>query len=255
MALPTDWYIQRLIQNSNLSELEYWKMRARKFENDVLAMNEEVSFLSRKVMKIEDLEEKLEVLLRQNTHLVEENESLLKVIQQKKSEADAWRLKFDSEFNATNALESETRKAYDNLNLRDEQHKLEVDKLLAEISRLHDQLEEVEKLKQLEIEAIKNKYEVEAMSHIQNLKRSQQGNNELYEIKIQKLKEQLDEKHFEVETQRKEAKLEVERLNAEVTFANNFRSVSSKMTSRRSSSKRNPKFSSSKQRTTTTSRI
>ena len=71
-----------------------------------------------------------------------------------------------------------------------------MDKLLAEISRLHDQLEELEKLKQLELDGIKNKYEVEAMSHIQNLKRSQQGNNELYEIKIQKLKEQLDEKHF-----------------------------------------------------------
>jgi hypothetical protein len=52
-----------------------------------------------------------------------------------------------------------------------------VDKLLAEISRLHDQIEEVEKLKQIEIDAVKNKYEVEALSHIHNLKRSQQGNN------------------------------------------------------------------------------
>jgi hypothetical protein len=82
-----------------------------------------------------------------------------------------------------------------------------VDKLLAEISRLHDQIEEIEKLKQIEVDAVKNKYEVEALSHIQNLKRSQQGNNELYEIKIQKLKESLDEKHFELETQRKESKL------------------------------------------------
>lgn len=94
-------------------------MRARKFENEVVALNEEVSFLSRKAMKIEELEDKLEVLLRQNTHLVEENEELLKVIQHKKNEADAWRLKFDSEFTATNALESEARKAYDNLNIRD----------------------------------------------------------------------------------------------------------------------------------------
>lgn len=78
-----------------------------------------------------------------------------------------------------------------------------MDKLTAEISRLHDQLEEVEKLKQLEIEGLKNKYEVEALSHIQNLKRSQQGNTELYEMKIQKLKEALDGKHFELETQRK----------------------------------------------------
>jgi hypothetical protein len=61
-------------------------------------------FQNRKLIKIEELEEKIEVLLRQNTHLVEENEALLKVIQHKKNEVDVWRLKFDSEFNATNAL-------------------------------------------------------------------------------------------------------------------------------------------------------
>lgn len=83
------------------------------------------------------------MLLRQNTHLVEENEALLKVIQQKKNEVDMWKLKYDSEVGATNVMETEARRAFDNLTIRDEQHKLEIDKLMAEISRLHDQLDEV----------------------------------------------------------------------------------------------------------------
>jgi hypothetical protein len=51
--------------------------------------------------------------------------------------------------------------------------------LLAEISRLHDEIDNLEKLKQIEISTLKNKYESEALSQIQNLKRSQYGNNEL----------------------------------------------------------------------------
>jgi hypothetical protein len=65
--------------------VDYWKLRARKYENEVVSINEELMFQNRKLIKIEELEEKIEVLLRQNTHLVEENEALLKVIQQKKN--------------------------------------------------------------------------------------------------------------------------------------------------------------------------
>jgi cell division protein FtsB len=136
-------------QGAQLGETDYWRMRARKYENELVAVNEELMFMNRKLLKLEELEDKIEVLLRQNTHLVEENEALLKVIQQKKSEADAWRLKFDSEYNATNALESEARKAYDNLSIQDQEHRFEVDKLTAEISRLHDQVAEQERLRQV----------------------------------------------------------------------------------------------------------
>jgi hypothetical protein len=43
---------------------------------------------------------------------------------------------------------------------------------------------------------LKNKYENEAMNQIQNLKRSQFGNNELQELNIRKLKDTIEEKNF-----------------------------------------------------------
>lgn len=74
-----------------------------------------------------------------------------------------------------------------------------MDKLLSEISRLHDEQSNLENLKQIELNQIKNKYENEAMNQIQNLKRSQYGNNELQELNIKKLKDAVEEKDFEIE--------------------------------------------------------
>ena len=53
-------------------------------------------FQIRKGEKIDDLEEKIELLLAQNTHFVDENENLIKLVQQKNSEIEVWKRKFDS---------------------------------------------------------------------------------------------------------------------------------------------------------------
>lgn len=74
----------------------------------------------------------------------------------------------------------------------------------------------MESIKQIEISALKNKYENEAVAQIQNLKRSQYSSNELQELNIRKLKDQIEEKNFEIENLRREAKIEAERLNNEV---------------------------------------
>ena len=77
---------------------------------------------------------------------------------------------------------------------------------------------DMENMKQIEISQLKNKYENEALNQIQTLKRSQFGNNELQELNIRKLKDQMEEKNFELENMRREAKLENERLNGEVFY-------------------------------------
>ena len=41
------------------------------------------------------------------------------------------------------------------------------------------------------------------MNQIQNLKRSQYGNNELQELNIRKLKDTLEQKNFEIENLRR----------------------------------------------------
>lgn len=64
---------------------DYWRSRARSLEGEVHALNEEIMFLTRKLDRMDELEEKIEVLLAQNSHLVDENESLIKLVQQKKA--------------------------------------------------------------------------------------------------------------------------------------------------------------------------
>ena len=76
-------------------------------------------------------------------------------------------------------------------------------------------------MRKIEITALKNRYENEAINQIQNLKRSQYGNNEIQELNIRKLKDIIEEKNFEIENQSKEAKLEKEKLNGEINFYKN----------------------------------
>ena len=139
------------------------------------------------------------MLLAQNSHLVDENESLIRLIQQKKTDVEMWRARFEGEHDTANSAEAEKKKIFDHLNIKDQEHQVQIDKLLAEISRLHDEHANLENLKQIEINQLKNKYENKAMNQIQNLKRSQYGNNELQELNIKKLKDTVDEKDFEIE--------------------------------------------------------
>lgn len=92
---------------------------------------------------------------------------------------------------------------------------------MAEISRLHDEQQSLENLKQIEINQLKNRYENDTMNQIQNLKRSQYGNHELQELNIKKLKGEIEMKENEIENLRREAKLDNERLNGEIGFLKN----------------------------------
>lgn len=54
-------------------EAEYWRTRAKALESEILAVNEELMLQMRKNQRINDLEDKIELLLAQNTHFVDEN--------------------------------------------------------------------------------------------------------------------------------------------------------------------------------------
>lgn len=45
----------------------------------------------------QELEERLEVLVSQNSHLADENENFLNIIQKKNSEIELWRSKYQGE--------------------------------------------------------------------------------------------------------------------------------------------------------------
>ena len=79
----------------------------------------------------------------------------------------------------------------------------------------------MENLKQIEINALKNRLENEAMNQIQNLKRSQYGNAELQQLNIRKLKDQIEEKDFEIENIKRDGKVQNERFTNEINFLKN----------------------------------
>lgn len=200
---------------------EYWRSRARGLEAEVHALNEEVLFLGGKLERVDELEEKIEVLLAQNSHLVDENESLIRLVQQRKAEVEGWKARFEGEHSTLSAAEAERRRVFDHLSLKDQEHQVQLDRLLAEISRLQEEAASQEAMRQLEISALRNKLEAEALSQIQSLKRSQYGNAELQELSLKKLRGEVEAKEFEMENLRREARLDGERLQGEIGYLRN----------------------------------
>lgn len=64
---------------------------------------------------------------------MEENENLIKLVQQKNNEIDLWKRKFDTEYNNSNIAEAEKKKVFDHLNIKDQEHQIQIEKLLAEV--------------------------------------------------------------------------------------------------------------------------
>jgi hypothetical protein len=117
-----------------VGEAEYWRGKARQLEGELLGVNEELMGQLRKAERSEDLEEKIELLLAQNTHFVDENENLIRLVQQKNGEIEGWKRKFDSQHSHSSLAEAEKRKVYDHLNLKDQEHQIQFDKLVAEVT-------------------------------------------------------------------------------------------------------------------------
>lgn len=78
---------------------------------------------------------------------------------------------------------------------------------------------EFDNLKKLEIHRLKNQYESESIAQIQNLRRSQNGNSEIQELNIRKLKDTIEEKNFEIENLTRQLRLKSEEIKQEVLIS------------------------------------
>ena len=54
-------------------------------------------------------------------------------MQQKNNEIDVWKRKFDSEYTNSNMAEAEKKKIFDHLNIKDQEHQIQIEKLLSEV--------------------------------------------------------------------------------------------------------------------------
>lgn len=125
--------------------------------------------------KVNELEDKTELIVKHNDQLLRENERLAKLINQKKNEVEVWKNKFESlSVNRTASNDLETRK------------------LINEIEKLKEEITDIEHMKNMQISELKNQNHME----IQNIKRINLNNNEKYELEIRKLKEYCEKKEY-----------------------------------------------------------
>jgi hypothetical protein len=110
-------------------------------------------------------------------------------------------------------IEVEKKRLLEDFDRRHAEHSDEIHKLLDEISKLHEQCYEIENVKNIEIQKLKELYEKDTYTQIQNLKRSQNGNVELYETQIRTIKEALEQKNFELENLNHHNKMGSDKLN------------------------------------------
>ena len=79
------------------------------------------------------------------------------------------------------------------------EHRLEVEKLLLEISRMHDMLDDQERIHKYTVQKLKEESEHAALLRISNLRQSQVSQIEVIDSQLKKTREALEEKTAELE--------------------------------------------------------
>ena len=136
------------------------------------------AILKAKCKKVGELEEKVEMILKQNSQLLAENERLSKLLHQKKQEYEILKDKFE----VTSSQKLEYAKEFE----------YERKKLLAELDQLEGELKEVEHIKNAQLNELKSQYQLE----LQTFKRQNTSSQEFYDQEIRKLREKLDRKDY-----------------------------------------------------------
>ena len=172
---------------------ESLELLIRSLERENNNLVEEINILKAKSKKVNELEDKTELIVKHNDQLLRENERLAKLINQKKNEVEVWKNKYESL--------SVTRTATSDLENR---------KLLNEMEKVKEEMTDIEHMKNMQISELKNQNHLE----IQNLKRHHLNNNEKYELEIRKLKEYCEKKEYEIS----DLNMKLVRLSKETDF-------------------------------------
>ena len=153
--------------------IESLELTLRNLERENDGLVSEIGLLRNKVRMVSELEDKIELVTRQNNQLLNENERLSRLVSQKRSEVDIWKNKYESL--AVNKSSSS---------------ELEIKRLLNEIEKAKEEASEIEHIKNVQLNELKNQHHLE----IQNQKRTSLSNAEKYELEIRKLKEYCEKK-------------------------------------------------------------
>ena len=155
--------------------------------NSVLATEAKLLDKGRKVA---ELEAKIELVLRSNRELVDENHEMKGMLLAQRSEIDSLRARRSRAMDLALTEELESKNY---------EHRVEVEKLLAEITRLQEEFLLAESAKNLEILAVRDQLERTHLLTADHLMRSRAGVSEAYEEQIRRMGEVIQFKEEDIE--------------------------------------------------------
>lgn len=162
------------------SELEEHSNKIKELlRQDLNMLEDENAILRSKCKKVGELEDKVEMVLKQNSELLAENEKISKLLHQKKSELEILRNKYDTAMAHRMGNSAE--------------HEFEKKKMINEIEHLRSELHEVEHSRTLLVSDLKGQHQVE----LQALRRQNATAQDVYEQEIRKLREQLEKRDYD----------------------------------------------------------
>ncbi len=200
---------KRTVRDSTIAQTRYPNLTQKSPNNDS-PLNEED-----RQPPHADLRAKLEILLKQNSQLLNENAQLSELVNGLRAELEVRARREEGEF-ARMRQELGTTTA--ELRAQQDAHQDELQRLLDEVSRLHDQCHQLEIEKSAELRRQQEVHEREMVQQIAQMRRSQEEARSLMELQISRLRETIELKDFELASQQSQSKSELEQLRSQVAL-------------------------------------
>ncbi len=145
------------------------------------------------------------MVLKHNAQLLGENDQLSKALQQKRTETDVWKQKYEQQMNSVIGMKAS--------------YEMEIKKLSQELIRHKDEANYIRVDGQKILEETVHRQGVESHQQLNNLKKSHEENLEIYEEQVRKLRQTVEDQNYELaqlhgrlREQRTEEDLQVARL-------------------------------------------
>ena len=82
---------------SVLEEAELWRSRCQELESSLCQANTDLEIANFRAKKTRELEDKMEIILKHNAQLLGENDSVNKTSNQRKTEGEIWKHKYEQQ--------------------------------------------------------------------------------------------------------------------------------------------------------------
>ncbi|CAK66170.1 unnamed protein product (macronuclear) [Paramecium tetraurelia] len=196
---------QRHDTRSFVQEIEFLKAKCVELETENRLLFEEQQQLQRRAHDIVTNDANVESYIKENNMLQTENEKLIKLSRQRKTDADLWKSKYENQLQQILQMKSN--------------YEFEIKQLNAELQKLGAVLSQAEAERQRQLVGISGQIESQSNQDFENLKKAANLQTEISESQIRKLRDHIEEQNNEISDlqqkilrQKTEDDIQIERL-------------------------------------------